>query len=48
MIFAEIKLANKIHLLVRPGSLWIGAHWSDANRQWCVNFVPCVTLRIKL
>lgn len=37
-----------IKLLFRPGSLWIGAHWSPQNRQWCVNLIPCVTLRIRL
>jgi hypothetical protein len=34
--------------LFRPGSLWIGAHWSKANRRWCINFVPCVTFWIVL
>lgn len=38
----------KIKLLFRPGSLWIGAHWSPQLRQWCVNLIPCVTLRIRL
>lgn len=35
-------------LSFRPGSLWVGGHWSDANRRWCINLVPCVTLWITL
>lgn len=31
-------------MLFRPGSLWVGAHWSSHNRRLCVNVVPCVTL----
>ena len=38
----------KIDLLFRKGSIWVGVHWSPAMRQWCVNLLPCVTLRIKL
>lgn len=38
----------KVKLLFRPGSLWIGAHWSPQLRQWCINLLPCVTLRIRL
>lgn len=34
----------KAGILLRWGSLWVGAHWSAANRRWCVNLVPCVTL----
>lgn len=31
-------------VLVRGGSLWIGAHWSAANKRLCVNLIPCVTI----
>jgi hypothetical protein len=31
-------------ILFRPGSLWIGAHWSRQNRRLCINLIPCVTL----
>jgi hypothetical protein len=31
-------------ILVRWGSVWIGAQWSTVNRRLCVNLVPCVTL----
>ncbi|MDT4328509.1 hypothetical protein ACQE3D_10825 [Methylomonas sp. MS20] len=30
--------------LIRPGSLWIGAHWSSANKRLCINLLPCVTV----
>lgn len=30
-------------LLFRPGSLWIGIHWSKKNKRWCINLIPCVT-----
>ncbi|WAR43626.1 hypothetical protein [Methylomonas rapida] len=29
---------------IRPGSLWIGAHWSAANKRLCINLLPCVTV----
>ncbi|WP_156459821.1 MULTISPECIES: hypothetical protein [unclassified Mesorhizobium] len=31
-------------VLFRPGSLWIGLHWSRRNRRLCVNLLPCCTL----
>ena len=34
----------KIGLLIRKGSLWIGAHWSPYNRRWCINLLPCLTI----
>jgi len=34
----------KCGVLFRPGSLWVGAHWSRYNRRLCVNLVPCVTI----
>lgn len=30
--------------LFRPGSLWIGAHWSPGNKRLCINLLPCVTV----
>ncbi|WP_424682950.1 hypothetical protein [Frateuria sp. YIM B11624] len=36
----------KAGILFRWGSLWVGAHWSRANRRLCINLVPCVTLWI--
>jgi len=36
----------KIGILIRPGSCWIGAHWSAYNRRLCINLLPCVTIWI--
>ena len=38
----------KIGVLFKPGSFWIGAHWSARNRRLCVNLVPCVTIWIAM
>lgn len=35
-------------ILFRPGSLWVGAHWSKGNRRLCINLIPCVTIWITL
>jgi hypothetical protein len=45
-IFGTSKVAAG--WLFRPGSLWIGAHWSKANRRWCINLLPMVTLWVCL
>lgn len=33
-------------VLVRPGSAWIGVHWSGPHKRLCVNLVPFVTVWI--
>jgi hypothetical protein len=38
----------KAGILFRPGSLWIGAHWSPFHRRWCINLFPYVTFWITL
>ena len=38
----------KCGILLRSGSLWVGAHWSAHNRRWCINIIPCVTLWVAL
>lgn len=38
----------KTDVIFRKGSLWIGAHWSPKNRRWCINLLPCVTIRVVL
>lgn len=35
-------------ILLRPGSLWIGAHWSPQNKRLCANFIPCVTIWVTM
>lgn len=31
-------------IVFRPGSLWVGAHWSKYNRRLCLNLLPMVTI----
>ena len=38
----------KIGVLFKPGSFWIGAHWSARNRRLCINLVPCLTIWIAM
>ncbi|UJM85293.1 hypothetical protein [Rhodanobacter denitrificans] len=45
---ATEAMAMKKGLLFRPGSLWIGVHWSRHNRRFCINLIPCVTIWITL
>jgi hypothetical protein len=35
-------------LLFRPGSFWVGVHWSARNRRPCINLMPMVTFWIAL
>lgn len=36
----------RIGVIVRAGSMWVGLHYSKANRRYCINIVPCVTIWI--
>lgn len=38
----------KCGLILRWGSAWIGAHWSEYNRRICVNPLPFVTIWVVL
>lgn len=40
----QTVLGKAAGLLYNPGALWIGAHYSPANRRWCINLVPCFTV----
>jgi hypothetical protein len=35
-------------LLFRWASAWVGVHYSDYNRRFCINLIPCVTLWVTL
>ena len=43
-----IHFSKNVSLIFRLGSLWVGAHWSPGMRQWCINIIPCVTLRVRI
>lgn len=38
----------KAGVLFRWGSVWVGAHYSAANRRWCINLLPFVTIWVTL
>lgn len=46
--YFEIKSPWRCGLLFRPGSCWIGVHWSRYNRRFCINVVPFVTFWVTL
>ncbi|AHB12113.1 hypothetical protein Paz_16 [Xylella phage Paz] len=35
-----------VKLLFNARRLWVGVHYSPANRRWCVNLLPGVTICI--
>lgn len=36
------------YVLIQPGALWIGAHYSSDSRRWCIQIVPMLTLCLVL
>ncbi|GGJ41047.1 hypothetical protein GCM10009085_38540 [Pseudomonas avellanae] len=38
----------KMGILFRLASFWVGVHYSPANKQVCMNLVPCVTVWVAL
>ena len=42
------KRAWSAGLLWNPNALWLGAHYSPANRRHCINLVPCLTVWVRL
>ena len=35
-----------IHLIFRLGSCWIGCHYSNNQKSYCIALIPCVIIRI--
>lgn len=33
-----------VGLLFNPKALWIGAHYGEHHKRWCVNILPCITV----
>lgn len=31
-------------VLVNPKALWIGGHYSEHHKRWCINILPCLTV----
>lgn len=38
----------KVGILFQPKAWWIGVHYSDYTRRFCINLVPCLTVWICL
>jgi hypothetical protein len=36
----------KVGILFRLESPWIGAHYSNFNKRWCINLIPFLTIYI--
>lgn len=43
-----LKAGLQTGMIVRLGSFWVGAHYSEYNRRWCINYLPCVTVWVVL
>ena len=33
-----------IGMLYNKHALWIGVHYSPANKRWCINVLSCLTV----
>lgn len=38
----------RLGLLFNLPSLWVGVHYSQYNRRYCINIVPTITLWVTL
>lgn len=36
----------KIGIVFQSGAWWLGVHYSDYNRRFCINIIPCYTIWI--
>lgn len=34
----------KIGIIIRVHSFWIGLHYSEFNKRYCLNILPCCTI----
>ena len=35
---------SKYGLLINKNSLWVGIHYSNFNKRWCINIFPMITI----
>lgn len=42
-----LKLES-IGVLFRLKSFWIGVHYSDHTKRFCINLIPCITIWVIL
>lgn len=38
----------KAGIVFQAGAWWLGVHYSDYNRRYCINIIPCYTIWIAL
>lgn len=43
-LLIELSYGLKWGVLLRKESAWIGCHYSEYNKRYCLNIVPCVTI----
>lgn len=36
----------KAGIIFQKGALWIGMHYSPAEKRYCINIIPCLTIWI--
>ena len=29
---------------IQKGGVWIGVHYSEWNKRFCINLIPCITI----
>lgn len=34
----------KFGFLFQKGGIWIGVHYSEYNKRYCINLIPCFTI----
>lgn len=37
-------IANVVGVLFNPKALWVGAHYGEHHKRWCINILPCLTV----
>ena len=42
--YNQTVLGKAAGLLYNPSALWVGAHYSQHNKRWCINIVPLLTV----
>lgn len=45
----HVRLGDyRLGLLFNLNSLWVGVHYSDYNRRYCINIIPTFTVWVAL
>lgn len=46
ILAGQQTLRWKFGWLFNKGSAWMGVHYSQHNKRWCINLLPCLTVWI--